>query len=137
MKISSKGRYAVRVMIALATKNSEYLSISELSDTQHISIKYLEKIASMLVKAKFIESKNGVTGGYTLTRPPKDYTMAEILELTGDAPTLAPCLKSDTPCDHVAECTTIGYWDTLQKLIYDYLNSVTLEDIINKTYRRC
>ncbi len=134
MKISSRGRYALRIMIALATKKQEYISISEISNEQHISNKYLEKIMAMLTKAKLIISQKGTNGGYTLSRAPKDYTIAEILELTGDAPNLAPCQKNPNACEHVHDCTTIGYWGTLQKMIYDHLNSVTLQDIIDKTF---
>ena len=121
-------------MIALAVKKQEYISISEISNELHISNKYLEKIVAMLNKAKFIVSQKGTNGGYTLSRNPDQYTIAEILELTQDAPNLAPCQKNPNSCAHIHDCTTIGYWEALQKSIYDHLNSVTLKDIIDKTF---
>lgn len=134
MKISSKGRYAVRILIDIATANKDYVSISEISERQGISVKYLEKIVNILVKGKLVESQMGSKGGYKLAKKPQQCTIAEILALTGDAPVLAPCQMSKEKCPQAKKCTTIGYWETLQKLIYDNLNKITLQDLINKTY---
>ena len=134
MKISSKGRYAVRVLIDIATANKEYVSITEISERQNVSIKYLEKIMHILIKGNLVVSLMGANGGYKLVKEPNQYTIAEILTLTGDAPTLAPCQVSQNNCPNVEKCTTIGYWEKLQKLIYDNLNQITLQDLIDKTY---
>lgn len=134
MKISSKGRYAVRVMVDIATSNKEYISLSEIAERQNISVKYLERIVSALTKAKLLESLKGSLGGYKLTKNPKDYNVAEILSITGDLPELAPCQKSKTQCPNKKECATIGCWENLTKIIYDYLNNVSLLDLVNKTY---
>lgn len=134
MKISSKGRYAVRILIDIATAKKEYVSISEISERQGISVKYLEKIMNILVKGKLTESLMGQKGGYKLSKSPKNISVAEIFSLTGDAPVLAPCQISPNKCPKIKDCTTIGYWETLQKLIFDNLKKITLQDIIDKNY---
>lgn len=134
MKISSKGRYAVRVMIDIATSKKEYVSLSEIAERQNISVKYLEKIVSGLIKAKLLKSLMGPLGGYKLTKNPKDYSITEILAVTGDLPELAPCQKQQTECPNKDKCSTIGCWETLNKIIYDYLNKVSLQDLINKVF---
>ncbi|MBQ7452830.1 MAG: Rrf2 family transcriptional regulator [Clostridia bacterium] len=134
MKISAQGRYSVRILIDLATHQNDYVSISELSKRQGVSIKYLEKIMRTLVKGKIVESLMGPNGGYKLSKPANKCTIAEILTLTGDTPNLAPCQNSDKTCPNAKKCSTIGYWDTLQKLIFENLNKITLQDLIDKTY---
>lgn len=134
MKISSRGRYAVRLMVEIATSNKEYVSISEISEKQNISIKYLEQIISKLVKSNLLESLRGAQGGYKLLKLPKEYTIASILKVTGDMPEIVPCLNSERPCPQKQNCSTVGCWETLTKIIYDYLNKVTLQDLIDKTY---
>lgn len=136
MKISSKGRYAVRVMVDIASTDKDFVSLSEIAERQHITIKYLEQIISRLLKAGLLESMRGSQGGYRLAKKPNEYTIAEILSTTNDLPALAPCQTSDTPCPLKDKCTTVGCWDELTKLIYDYLNSVTLQDLINKNTKR-
>lgn len=134
MKISSKGRYAVRTMFDLATHSENYVSLSEIAQRQNITIKYLEQIISKLVKAKLIVSSRGAQGGYKLTKKPSEYSIAEILAITGDVPELAPCQKGNISCPNIEKCPTIGCWNTLSQIIYDYLQRVTLQDLINKTY---
>ena len=134
MKISAQGRYSVRILIDLATHQNDYVSISELSKRQGVSIKYLEKIMRTLVKGKIVESLMGPNGGYKLSKPANKCTIAEILTLTGDTPNLAPCQIENSKCPNAKKCSTIGYWDTLQKLIFDNLNKITLQDLIDKTY---
>ena len=134
MKISSKGRYAVRVLVDIATHQNDYVSISEISERQGVSVKYLEKIMHLLVKGKLVNSLMGSNGGYKLAIPAKKCTIAKVLILTGDTPNLAPCQSGNNKCLHAKKCSTIGYWDTLQKLIFDNLNRITLQDLIDKTY---
>lgn len=133
MKVSSKGRYAVRILVDIATHPTEYVSISEISQRQGVTVKYLEKIMNLLVKGKLVTSLLGANGGYKLLKPANKCSIAQILELTGDAPNLAPC-QNNSNCPNAKNCSTIGYWDTLQKLIYDNLNKITLQDLIDKTY---
>ncbi|MCR5553748.1 MAG: Rrf2 family transcriptional regulator [bacterium] len=132
MKISSKGRYAVRVLVDIATSPKDYVSISEISERQDLSVKYLEKIMNLLVKGKLVTSLMGANGGYRLTKPAKKCTIAEVFELTGDAPMLAPCKINN--CPKANKCSTIGYWETLQNLILENLNKITIQDLIDKTY---
>lgn len=134
MKISSRGRYAVRVMVDIATANKEYISLSEIAERQKISVKYLERIVAILTKARLLESLKGSLGGYKLAKKPENYSVAEILSITGDLPELAPCQKSKISCTKKKDCSTIGCWETLTTIIYDYLNKVSLLDLINKTY---
>lgn len=132
MKISSKGRYAVRIMAELGKHEDEYVSVASLSEKQDITPKYLEKILAMLTQAKLVESSRGVCGGYRLTKKTKDYSVAEILKVTGDLPELAPCLTGDMNCPRINKCDSVGCWEKLSVLITKYLNSVSLKDIINK-----
>lgn len=134
MKISSKGRYAVRVMAELGKHQNQFVSVAVLSEKQNISPKYLEKIISMLVKAKLIESSRGVDGGYKLVKQPNDYTIAEILKATNDLPCIAPCLENNKNCPMSNKCDSIGCWEKLNAMIVDYLNKITLENLLNKTF---
>lgn len=132
MKISTKGRYAVRIMAELARHPHDNISVAELSEKQEISAKYIEKIISLLSKANLIISTRGAQGGYQLTKSPKKYTIAEILRTTDDLPKLVPCLNSESPCPRREFCDSVSCWDKLTKLITDYLSSITLADLINQ-----
>lgn len=132
MKISTKGRYAVRAMYEIATNQNEYSSISEISEKQGITIKYLEQIISKLVKANLLETKRGTSGGYKLKLSADKISVLDILSATDDAPEIVPCLKNKETCPRFNSCPSINCWETLNKLIYDYLKSITLKDLINK-----
>lgn len=129
MKISSRGRYAVRVMAELAKRKGEFVSALELSNAQGISVKYTEKIISALLKANLLESVRGATGGYRLTRAPEEYGVREILGVTDDLPRLAPCLEKG--CERRNACPSVGCWEKLGTLITDYLEGVRLSDLLN------
>lgn len=132
MMISTKGRYALRVMIDLAEQQKTgYIPLKEIAGRQNISQKYLESIMTTLSKNDFIEALHGKGGGYRLNREPSDYRIGDILRLTEG--TLAPvaCLESGAkPCAHATECRTIPVWSKLNDLINDYLDSVTLADLM-------
>ena len=133
MRISTKGRYALRVMIDLARNGKDgYVKLQELSARQQISEKYLESIIVVLSKAGLVDAVRGKGGGYRLARKPEEYTIGEILKLTEG--TLAPvaCLD-DTPnkCPRAAECKTLPMWEKLNTIIGNYLYSVTLKDLID------
>ena len=134
MKISSKGRYAVRVLTCLAQKENEYVSLSAIAEKENITIKYLEQIIALLLKENLVVSLRGSYGGYKLSREPQAISIADVLAVTGDMPKLAPCQKSDSGCAKVQSCSAVGCWDKLAKIIYDYLQNVTLQDLIDKTY---
>ena len=129
MMISTKGRYALHVMIDLAQRAAEGpVPLSDISQRHEISMKYLEMIVAMLNKAGFVESYRGKSCGYRLTRDPGDYTMQEILELTEG--TLAPVSCIENGCPKSDGCVTAPLWRNLDKLIEDYLKSVTLKDLV-------
>lgn len=133
MMISTKGRYALRVMIDLAEQqNIEYIPLKEIAKRQNISQKYLESIMTILSKNNFIEALHGKGGGYRLNREPSEYKVRDILRLTEG--TLAPvsCLEDCAkPCDHVNECRTISMWSELNKIINQYLDSVSIQDLMS------
>lgn len=135
MMISTKGRYALRVMIDLAEQQSvEYIPLKEIAKRQNISQKYLESIMTVLSKNNFIEALHGKGGGYRLNRDPADYKVGEILRLTEG--TLAPvaCLEEGAkPCDYVAECRTLPMWTKLNDIVNEYLDSVSVADLARNT----
>ncbi|MBR1535067.1 MAG: Rrf2 family transcriptional regulator [Ruminococcus sp.] len=131
MMISTRGRYALRVLIDLADNNNgKYIPMKDVAARQKISLKYLERILPTLTKAKLIEGVHGKGGGYKLTRDPSDYTVGEVLRLTeGD---LAPvsCLSPDAePCDRMSECRTIKIWRDFYDMTNKYFDSIHLSDL--------
>ncbi len=129
MKISTKGRYALRFMIDLAQHDANgFTALRDISERQKISIKYLEQITSLLSKFGLLQSVRGPQGGYKLSRPVSEYKVGEILRITeGD---LTP-VPFDNPSDE--ERVTVDLWKGLSKLINDYLDSITLEDLVLKS----
>ena len=134
MMVSTRGRYALRVMIDLAENNSEgYTSMKSVAERQDISLKYLEKILPLLVKGNLVEGVHGKGGGYRLTRDPSECRVGEILRLTeGDLAPVA-CLECNAePCSRTAECRTFPMWNELNERINAYLDSVSLADLMKK-----
>ncbi len=133
MKISTKGRYGLRVMLDLAVYgDGKYVSLTDISQRQDVSLKYLESIISSLKGAGLVKSARGKSGGYKLTKTPAEYTVGEILKSAeGD---LAPvsCLSKEDPCPHADQCLSLPVWEGLDKVIDEYLESITLDDVINK-----
>ncbi len=131
MKISTKGRYALRVMIDLALNSNEnFIALKEIAKRQDITVKYLEQIVALLNKAGFLETARGNAGGYKLAKEPKDYIVGDILRATeGD---LAPiiCLTEDGVCQRKQICKTYSFWKGLDDVINDYIDSKTLEDLL-------
>ncbi len=132
MKISAKGQYAVRLMVEIA-KSNEVVSISCIAKNQNISPKYLEQIVSLLVKSNLLESERGFKGGYKLTKPANTISIKEILDTTGDSCNLAPCVEGK--CERKEKCDAVAVWTTLGGLINNYLSSVTLKDLLDKTVK--
>ncbi len=132
MMVSSKGRYALRVMIYLAQNGREELiPLKEIAENQNISMKYLEMIVSLLHKGNMLISGRGKKGGYRLARKPSEYTIGSILKLTEK--TLAPvnCLEGGkVTCEKAGYCITLPMWQKLDGIIDDYLETVTLEDLL-------
>ena len=132
MKISTKGRYALRLMADLAEHgNCASVSLKDIAERQEISIKYLEQIAILLCRADLIRSERGARGGYRLSRPPEKYRVAEIL--TAAECDLAPvkCLSGPrNVCPRRAQCRTLPFWEGLGKVIREYAERFTLADIV-------
>ena len=134
MLISTKGRYALRVMVDLAEHQSDgFIPLKVIAQRQEISEKYLESILKTLVQAGMLEGLRGKGGGYRLTKAPEQYTVWSILQMTED--TLAPvgCLEPGAaPCPRAADCRTLSLWRGLDKVIHDYLENVTLADLMHR-----
>ena len=134
MKVSTKGRYALRIMLDLAMHNSgELVPLKDIARRQGITLKYMEQIISPLSKAGFVQSLRGSSGGYRLARNPSDYTVGSILRVL-EGP-LAPTAWLETDineCPRAESCPTISFWNGLNKVINDYVDSVTLEDLVNE-----
>lgn len=134
MLISTRGRYALRVLIDLAEYEEDgYTPLKDIAGRQDISQKYMESIMTMLSKNKLVEGVHGKGGGYRLNRSPEDYSVGEILRITEG--TLAPvaCLERDAqPCPRAADCRTLPLWDKLNDMITGYLDSISLADLLKK-----
>ena len=131
MIVSTKGRYALRVMIDLAEHQAEkYVPLKEVAARQEISEKYLENILKVLVQNGFLEGLRGKGGGYRLTRSPDQYTVEEILMLTEGSLAPVTCLTPGTsPCARLANCRTYEMWKGLNDLISNYFSHITLADL--------
>ncbi len=131
MMISTRGRYALRVMIDLAEHQTDgYIPMKEIAERQRISLKYLERIIPALSKSQLVEGVHGKGGGYRLCRVPEEYTVGEILRLTeGDLAPVA-CLECGAkPCDRADECRTLPMWSKFYNMVNEYFDSVTLADL--------
>lgn len=132
MNITTKGRYALRIMIDLAQQGTDTaVSLKSISERQEISMKYLEAIAAVLNKAGYITSSRGKNGGYRLTRAPEAYSIGELLKLTEGSLAPVSCLESG--CPNSAGCITLPLWAGLDRRIDEYLSQVTLGDLLNGT----
>lgn len=134
MMISTRGRYALRVMIDLAeNSDGSYLAMKEVAQRQGVSLKYLERILPLLVDGGLVEGLRGKGGGYRLTRDPEEYPIGEILRLTeGDLAPVACLEKGARPCERAAGCQTLPLWKELDALVNGFLDSKTLADLMRK-----
>ena len=133
MLISTRGRYALRVMLELAQYDQgPYMPLPLIAEKQGISEKYLESIVAPLAKGGLIEGARGKGGGYRLRRPLKDYSAGEILRLTEGSLAPVSCLEGDAnACPRAGQCHTLPMWTKLEGLINSYLDSVTLADLLD------
>lgn len=131
--ISTKARYALRVMIDLAQHREEgYVPLKEIANRQEISEKYLEIILKMLVRGNVLQGLRGKGGGYMLTRQPKEYTVGEIIELTEGPLASVACLMPDAKsCPRKEECITLPLWKKYDALTHDFFYGITLDDLIS------
>ncbi len=132
MNVTSKGRYALRVMIDLAQHPDEgFVSLKTVAERQGISMKYLEMIVSSLKKAELVESTRGKEGGYRLSRSPEEYSVGEILRCLEDNLAPVSCIKDgEIQCDKAAACVTLPMWKELDELTNSYLDGVSLQDLL-------
>jgi len=132
MKISTKGRYALRLMLDLALNNTgEYIKIKNISERQEISEKYLEQIVTSLSRASYVKSVRGAQGGYKLAKNPEEYTVGMILRLTEGSLAPVACLDDDTECNKIDDCVTIEIWKQLDTAIKGVVDRITLQDLVN------
>lgn len=131
MLISTKGRYALRVLIDLAEHRSDgYIPLKVIAQRQEISEKYLESIIKLLVKAKLLKGLRGKGGGYQLTKEPKQYTVDAVLRLTEESLAPVACLEEGAAvCPRRTDCRTLSMWQGLDELIHGYLSGITLADL--------
>lgn len=135
MRISTKGRYALRLMVDLAVhKDDGHITIKTISKRQDISEKYLEQIITLLSKANFVTGVRGPSGGYTLSMEPEQYTIGMILrQVEGN---LAPVFCVDTsenPCERKDACVTVGVWEQIRDAVNEVVDNITLEDLAKKS----
>lgn len=133
MKISTKGRYALRLMIDLATNDTgNPIRIKDVAERQGISDKYLEQIIAVLNKAGYVKSVRGPQGGYILKKKPEEYTAGMILRLTEGSLAPVSCVEEDTSdCERQSGCVTYILWKKLSEAINDVVDTVTLQDLID------
>ena len=133
MNVTSKGRYALRVMMDLAQHPEDgFISLKTVAERQTISMKYLEMIVGHLKRAELVESTRGKEGGYRLSRDAESYTVGEMLRSIEDNLAPVACIKDGSvTCDHAGLCLTIPMWKELDEITNQYLDSITLSDLLN------
>ncbi len=134
MKISTRGRYAVRMMLDLAEHQGDgFIALKDVAARQNISKKYLEQIIPLLNRANMLVTTRGYRGGYRLARKPEDYTMAQILRETEGSLAPVSCLETEkNGCENWENCATLDVWKGLQETIEHYLSNITLQDLLDK-----
>ena len=131
MKISTKGRYALRLMLDLAVNTiSKPVPLKDIAKRQDVSDKYLEQIISILNNAGFVKSVRGAQGGYTLTKRPVEYTVGMILRLTEGSLAPVSCVDGSSPCEKYENCATAELWRRLNDAINSVVDTVTLADLV-------
>ncbi|MCQ4022603.1 MULTISPECIES: Rrf2 family transcriptional regulator [unclassified Ruminococcus] len=133
MKISTKGRYALRMLLDLAIHaDGGYVALKDIAKRQGVSKKYLEQIVPLLNGADYLQTNRGYQGGYKLSKSPDSYTVGEILRTTEGGIAPVSCLEQNPNyCDRSGECMTLNMWKGLYKVMTDYLDGITLQDLID------
>ncbi len=134
MMISTKGRYALRMLADLAEhKDDGYIALKDIAERQGISKKYLEQIVAILNKPEILKKNRGYLGGYMLARPAREYTVGDILRITEGGLAPVACLEQgEVNCDRAGICPTLFVWEGLYKNITEYLDGITLQDIVDR-----
>ena len=137
MRISTKGRYALRMLLDLAEHRDGYIALKDIADRQNISKKYLEQIVLLFTKTDVLKTSRGYQGGYMLAKDPRDCTLGDILRITEGSLAVVPCVEQDPiECKRSDDCPVLGVWQGLYKVINEYLDSVTLQDILDQQRER-
>ena len=134
MIVSTKGRYALRVMLCFAQRSGgEYVPLKEIAEAEGISQKYLESIMTILSKAGFVDAVHGKGGGYRLNRNPEDYTVGSILKLTEGSLAAVSCTaQGASACSRTTCCQTLPMWEKLEKMIDEFFEGITLADLLKE-----
>ena len=134
MIVSTKGRYALRVMVHFAMKGAaDYIPLKEIAEAESISQKYLESIMTTLSKAGFVDAVHGKGGGYRLNRAPEEYTIGSILKLTeGSLATVSCTTQGAAACSRSTCCQTLPMWEKLDKMIDEFFEGITLADLLKE-----
>lgn len=139
MKISTKGRYALRMLIDLAEHQGDgYIALKDIARRQEISKKYLEQIVPILNRSDILLANRGFQGGYRLAKQPGQYTVGEILRITEGSLAPVSCLDTDpVNCSRSSDCPTLPVWQGLYRVINEYLDGITLQDLLDQQHSRC
>lgn len=134
MKISTKGRYALRVMLDLAVNNTgEYIALKDVASRQGITVKYLEQVINLLKKAGYVISYRGNNGGYKLAKAPSEYKVGDILRVAEGSLAPVACLDTGSViCDRASICPTLKFWIGLDRAVSDYVDSYTLQMLLDE-----
>ena len=134
MIVSTKGRYALRVMVNFAQRSAdEYIPLKEIAESEGISQKYLESIMTVLSKAGFVDAVHGKGGGYRLNRKPEEYTVGSILKLTeGSLATVSCTSQGPAACSRSTCCNTLPMWEKLDKMIDEFFEGITIADLLKE-----
>ena len=137
MKISTKGRYALRMLVDLAENDKDgFISLSDIAERQGISKKYLEQIVPALNSGGILRRSRGYHGGYKLAKKPEECTVGEILRMTEGSLAPVSCLEPGNTCDRSKACDTLFIWQGLETVVNEYLDGITLKQIINKKAKK-
>ena len=133
--VSTKGRYALRVMVGFAQRGGEeYIPLKEIAEAEGISQKYLESIMTVLSKAGFVDAVHGKGGGYRLNRSPEEYTVGSILNLTEGGLTAVSCTSQGaSACSRAECCNALPMWEKLDKMINDFFDGITIADLLKES----
>ena len=134
MIVSTKGRYALRVMVSFAQRGRDaYIPLKEIAEEEGISQKYLESIMTILSKANFVDAVHGKGGGYRLNRPAEEYTIGSILKLTEGSLASTGCTsQGPNPCGRATCCEALPMWEKLDKMIDEFFEGITIADLLKK-----
>jgi len=137
MKISTKGRYALRLMLDLAINNTgEYIPIKRIAERQEISEKYLEQIITQISRAGYVKSVRGSQGGYQLTKTPEEYTVGMILRLMEGELSPVACLDEAGSCERADRCVTVEVWQEIKEAIENVVDNITLADLVRRYHEK-